>query len=163
VTIYPCKRVLFGVVSFSVPRLLETAFYWQSSPPSETSKTSPKQTLNPVSLSLSLFLLNRLQFHPAHKSSPKKMISLTAGRSLPKHKKKQKKRKTKRRTSPIDSSRGFKTKTEVQKQKTVGYRGRGNKKEIQQRNHLIKQPNLVNRKSKLSFPPADDMMITDLS
>jgi hypothetical protein len=53
---YPCKRVLFGVVSFSVPRLLETAFYWQSSPPSQTSKTSPKQTLNPVSLSLSLSL-----------------------------------------------------------------------------------------------------------
>jgi hypothetical protein len=52
VTMYPCKRVLFGVVSFSVPRLLETAFYWQSSPPSKTSKTSPKQTLNPVSLSL---------------------------------------------------------------------------------------------------------------
>jgi hypothetical protein len=41
VTMYPCKRVLFGVVSFSVPRLLET---------------SPKQTLNPVSLSLSLSL-----------------------------------------------------------------------------------------------------------
>jgi hypothetical protein len=91
------------------------------------------------------------------------MISLTADRSLPKHTKKQEKPKTKRRTSPIDSSRGSKTKTKVQKQKTVGYRGRGNKKEIQQRSHLIMQPNLENRKSKLSFPPADDMMITDLS
>jgi hypothetical protein len=75
-------------------------------------KTNSKPRL---SLSLSLFLLNRSQFHPAHKSSPKKMISLTADRSLPKHTKKRKKRKTKRRTRPIESSRGSKTKTEVQK------------------------------------------------
>ncbi len=158
---YPCKRVLFGVVTFSVPRLLETAFYWQSSPPSKTSKTSPKQTLNPPPLSL--FLLKRSQFHPAHKSSPKIMISLTADRSLPKHTKKQKKRKTKgglvQQIRPVD----VKPKQKSKSRKTVGYRGRGNKKEIQQRNHLIMQPNLENRKSKLSFPPADDMMITDLS